>query len=155
MPKGGARTQSGPAPDPDALRRDRESGEWTVLPAQGRPGDPPDWPLTDVQPREWDIWRILWSKPQGCIWETRGMHLEVALFARRLAEAEQPGASTSLGTLVQRMMDSLGLTTPGMRNNRWRIASDEVGQRREGRAKPATARSSPRERMTVVSNGGS
>jgi len=47
MPKGGARINSGPAPDPNALRRDRaeDKAGWTILPADGRQGDPPDWPL--------------------------------------------------------------------------------------------------------------
>lgn len=153
MSKGGARTQSGPAPDPNALRRDRE-GEWTILPAEGRKGETPDWPLTDVQPREWDLWRGLWAKPQAVVWEQRGSHLEVALFARRLAEAEQRDASTSLGTLVRQMMDSLGLTTPGLRNNRWRIAADEVGEVRQQRSRPRTQRSSSRDRLKSVSGGG-
>lgn len=47
MPRGGARVNSGPPPDPNALRRDRPSDKdgWTTLPAEGRQGDPPAWPL--------------------------------------------------------------------------------------------------------------
>ena len=47
MPRGGARVNSGPPPDPNALRRDRPSDKdgWTALPAAGRQGDPPVWPL--------------------------------------------------------------------------------------------------------------
>lgn len=153
MSQGGARTQSGPPPNPNALRRDRE-GEWTVLPAEGRKGETPDWPLAGVQPREWDIWRSLWVKPQAIVWEHRGQHLEVALLARRLSEAEQPEASTSLGTLVRQMMDSLGLTTPGLRSNRWRIAEDQVAEQRQQRSKPAKSRSSSRDRLKSVSSGG-
>lgn len=57
MPRGGARPVSGPPPDPNALRRDRPSDQatWTTLPAEGRTGEPPEWPLLDVQPREWDL----------------------------------------------------------------------------------------------------
>lgn len=47
MPKGGARVNSGPPPDPNALRRDRPSDKagWTILPANGYQGPLPKWPL--------------------------------------------------------------------------------------------------------------
>jgi hypothetical protein len=44
--KGGARARSGPPPDPQALRRDRDGKNWIVLPAAGRDGPAPEWPLT-------------------------------------------------------------------------------------------------------------
>lgn len=49
MPKGGARINSGPPPDPQALRRDRPSDRdgWTLLPAGGYAGEIPEWPLLD------------------------------------------------------------------------------------------------------------
>ncbi|MCX4886052.1 hypothetical protein [Streptomyces sp. NBC_00847] len=121
MAKGGARTRSGPAPDPDALRRDRDSGEWTILPAEGRQGATPDWPLTEQTDREDELWERLWAMPQALMWERYGQALEVALYVRRLAEAEKPEAFVGLSTLVRQMSDSLGLTTPGMRANRWRV----------------------------------
>lgn len=47
MPRGGARANSGPPPDPNALRRDRKEDKagWTILPAEGRTGPLPEWPL--------------------------------------------------------------------------------------------------------------
>ncbi len=47
MPRGGARVNSGPPPDPNALRRDRKEDQagWTMLPASGRDGRTPKWPL--------------------------------------------------------------------------------------------------------------
>lgn len=47
MPRGGARVNSGPPPDPNALRRERKSDQagWTTLPAEGRKGRAPRWPL--------------------------------------------------------------------------------------------------------------
>jgi hypothetical protein len=49
VPKGGARINSGPPPDPQALRRDRPSDRdgWTLLPAGGYGGPVPEWPLLD------------------------------------------------------------------------------------------------------------
>lgn len=47
MPRGGARVNSGPPPDPTALRRDRKKDQdgWTSLPAEGFKGAVPVWPL--------------------------------------------------------------------------------------------------------------
>lgn len=149
MPRGGARTNSGPAPDPMALRRERDAGEWTILPAEGRPGDAPEWPLVGRCARELDLWDRLWAKPQAMMWERLGQELEVALYVRNLALAEQPGAPVNLGTLVRQMADSLGLTTPGLRNNRWRITRDEVTERRQDSPTPAS-RPSSRGRLKVV-----
>ena len=150
MPKGGARTRSGPAPDPAALRRERDVGEWTILPVEGRQGATPAWPLTAQTIREADLWEGLWGKPQALMWERYGQEVEVALYVRRLAEAEELGSAVVLSTLVRQLSDSLGLTTPGMRANRWRIAAEETpaaaGPRRMGG-------SSARSRLTVVLGG--
>ena len=151
MPKGGARARSGPAPDPTALRRERDAGEWTVLPAKGREGDAPDWPLTEANDREDQIWSVLWTKPQALMWDRYGQEFEVALYVRRLVESEGRGSLVNLGTLVRQMADSLGLTTPGMRANRWRIAAEEpvpTARTAEPRSQP-----SARSRMTVIAGG--
>lgn len=150
--RGGARVRSGPAPDPNALRRDRDEGEWTVLPASGRPDPAPSWPLPTSSDRELELWTDLWSRPQAIVWERQMQVLEVALYVRRLAEAEVPGSSVSLSTLVRQMADSLGLTTPGIRSNKWRIERTNE-QPAEGEA--AAVRSSVRDRLTVVPGGGS
>lgn len=152
MPKGGARTRSGPAPDPTALRRERDAGEWTILPAEGRQGATPEWPFEEQSVRETVLWERLWRMPQGLMWERYGQGLEVALYVRRLAEAEKPDSAVVLSTLVRQMADSLGLTTPGLRGNRWRIAADEPARPTATR-KPA-ARSSARSRLKVVSGDG-
>lgn len=152
MPKGGARTRSGPAPDPAALRRDRDVGEWTVLPAEGREGATPGWPLGEQAAREAELWEALWRKPQALMWERFGQELEVALYARRFAEAEAMESRVNLSTLVRQMADSLGLTTPGMRANRWRI---DAGQEPAPSARPVAKRASARSRLKVVSGGDS
>lgn len=153
MTKGGARARSGPAPDPNALRRDRDAGEWTVLPAEGRPGATPDWPLTEQSLREAELWADLWRKPQAIMWERFGQELEVALYVRRLTEAELMDSRVNLSTLVRQMADSLGLTTPGMRANRWRITADEATQSAPAAHRRAS-RSSSRSRLKVVDGDG-
>lgn len=157
MAKGGARARSGPPPDPTALSRERDAGEWTVLPAEGRQGATPEWPLTEQTIRESTLWEQLWRKPQALMWERYGQEFEVALYVRRLSEAELIDSPVTLTTLVKQMSDSLGLTTPGMRSNRWRI--DRGGE------EPASAvgapvagqrpeRTSARSRLKVVSGDG-
>lgn len=155
MPKGGARTRSGPAPDPTALRRERDAGEWTILPAEGRDGATPDWPFEDQSVREVVLWERLWRMPQALMWERYGQELEVGLYVRRLAEAEKPDSAVVLSTLVRQMADSLGLTTPGMRGNRWRIdraVEEEAAPVAAGGA-PAIEATSARARLRAVAGG--
>lgn len=150
MTSGGARARSGPPPDPNALRRERDAGEWIELPAAGRLTEPPEWPLTAQSPRERELWGRLWRMPQALIWERYSQDLEVALYVRQIERFEQPRSSVLLGTLVRQMADSLGLTTPGIRANRWKIMRDESA----GSAPvPAAARASSRTRLKVVPNG--
>jgi len=154
MAKGGARARSGPAPDPTALRRERDAGEWTILPAEGRSEGAPDWPLTESSPREAELWRQLWTKPQAFMWERFGQEFEVALYVRRLTEAELMDSRVNLSTLVRQMADSLGLTSPGMRANRWRI--DRVVEEDEalqGPNVPAIEATSARARLRAVPGG--
>lgn len=149
MPSGGARTRSGPPPDPNALRRDRDGAEWTVLPAEGRQKDSPRWPLFGQTGREAELWERLWHMPQAVVWESARQDIEVALYVRNLALVELPDAPVNLGTLVRQMSDALGLSIPGMRANRWRIAADELVERRAA-SRAAPARPSARDRLKAV-----
>ncbi|MFE7315652.1 hypothetical protein ACFU7T_21610 [Streptomyces sp. NPDC057555] len=150
MASGGARARSGPAPDPAALRRDRDGDQWAVLPTAGRPGSAPAWPLTEPSGRELQLWDVLWKRPQAVMWERLGLELEVAMYARRFAEAEQPESRVNLSTLVRQLSDSLGLTVPGMRANRWRI---EAGAEEAPASPRPPARASARSRLKVVADG--
>lgn len=153
MAKGGARARSGPAPDPTALRRERDAGEWTVLPAEGRDGEIPEWPLSEPAGRELGLWDELWVKPQALMWERYGQHWEVALYVRRLVEAEERGSMVNLSTLVRQMADSLGLTTPGLRANRWRIDRREDDAVQGPASVTAIDNSSARARLKALSGG--
>lgn len=123
MTSGGARARSGPAPDPKALARERDGSEWVVLPAGGRAGTPPDWPLTEASPRELEWWVRLWAYPQAEQWEKLGQAVEVAIYVRRLSEVEAPGAPAALGTLVRQLSENLGLTIPGMLRLKWHLVA--------------------------------
>ena len=124
MAKGGARVNSGPPPDPAAMRRDRKNDTVTFfhLPIAGHDGAVPAWPLTTASRREKSLWVRLWSRPQGAAWAYFGLDMAVANYIRNQVEAERPDANASLRGLVQRQLDSLGLTHAGMATNRWVIA---------------------------------
>lgn len=152
--KGGARARSGPAPDPDALRRDRpqDVGEWVELPKSGRLGDAPAWPLSEASSRELDLWNREWVRPQALMWEQNGQELEVALFVRALVEAERPGAPTASRTLVKQLLESLGLSVPGLRSFRWKIV-DQSSVEHDGSRAGRKATGSARDRLKVVTDG--
>ncbi|MFJ3793888.1 hypothetical protein [Kitasatospora sp. NPDC090091] len=138
-----------------ALRRERDAGEWTILPAEGRQGAAPEWPLTEQSLREEGLWEQLWAKPQALMWERYGQELEVALYVRRLTEAELMDSRVNLTTVVRQMADSLGLTTPGMRANRWRINRDEEpATAPTARSASGSGRTSARSRLQVVTSDG-
>lgn len=145
--RGGARSRSGPAPDPNALRRDRDKQEWTHLPAAGRTTPAPEWPLSRQTKREAALWEREWRRPQALMWEANGQETEVALYVRALRTAEQPKAPTAARSLVCRQMAELGISVPGLRSNRWIIADEEARQPQVARA---AGMASARDRLRLV-----
>lgn len=152
MPRGGARVVSGPPPDPSALRRNRPTDKagWTTLPAGGRRGPAPEWPLVSPADRELDLWEDLWSRPQAVMWEELGQHLEVAMYVRCLAEAERIDGRIDIKKLARQYMDSLGLSVQGMLRNRWKVAPAAEVDDTVVPAAPAPRRPSARDRLRVV-----
>lgn len=118
--RGGARSVSGPPPDPNALRRDNDKREWTHLP-KSREGDAPTWPLTRASGRELRVWNEEWKRPQAVMWEANGQQREVALYVRALVTAEAPNARVQERTLVRQLMDDLGVSLIGLHRHRWVI----------------------------------
>ena len=131
MTSGGARARSGPAPDPNALRRDRkDDAAWVTLPAEGFQGEIPVFPIADALGAEVELWETLWSKPQAVMWAKLGLEFEVAAYVRAFLESVEAGATSGLKTAVLRMGAEIGLSLPGMHSLRWKFAEDELGARR-------------------------
>jgi hypothetical protein len=177
MPSGGARSRSGPAPDPNALRRDRrDDAAWVTLPAEGFQGDVPEFPLpraiqfnvffengkkvsepddgaTDaVWDAELELWSTLWRKPQAAMWSKLGMELEVAAYVRAFLESVEAEATSGLKTAVLRMSAEIGLSLPGMHSLRWKFSEDELGAKRA--SVPVRSGPSAKARLAALSNGG-
>ena len=68
MTLGGARSRSGPAPDPLSGRSVRRGLSLTALPAAGYSGEVPEFPLPRPLKRERDLWAWAWSTPQAVAW---------------------------------------------------------------------------------------
>lgn len=150
--KGGARTRSGPAPDPNALRRDRDAKDWLHLPVEGRAGEAPAFPLDRPSQRELDLWAKEWIRPQAVVWEANHQEVEVAIYVRSLVDAESPTATTAARTLVKQQMEALGLSIPGLRANRWIIGDAPAAKQ----ALKATGTEGPsaKDRLKVLDGGG-
>lgn len=151
MPSGGARARSGPPPDPNALRRERPSdaAEWITLPAEGREGPPPYFPLVSPTEREEELWEALWGLPQAVIWERDRQEFEVALYVRYFAIIERQGrGAITLATPLRQAADALGLTIPGMHRNRWKIAGEIPSV--DVQVQKVAPKGRARDRLTVV-----
>lgn len=114
----------GPPPKPEAQQRRpgrNLATHATRLPAEGRVGEPPAWPLSKATKREGVLWARLWATPQAAAWEMLGWVDTVARYARLLSVAERRGAAVTILGEVRQMEDRLGLTPMSMLRLRWEI----------------------------------
>lgn len=121
MVSGGARARSGPAPTSTERSHKAKADGWVTLPAEGRDGPEPAFPLDMATPRELALWERLWQTPQAVMWEQLHQDFEVASYVRLLAIAEKPRASAIIWSQVKQFAESLGLSVSGMQRNRWTI----------------------------------
>ena len=156
MARGGARVNSGPPPDPNALRRERKDDKagWRLLPPEGRAGDAPEWPLGPAAEGvaldhavEADMWATLWKAPQAVVWDELGWTMEVALYCRYMAMASA-GDMKAAGEARQ-WSDRLGLNPAAMLRNRWRVDVPQAVAS-TGSAKPIQRKSARERRLELV-----
>lgn len=137
----------GPAPKPADQRRRRNAplANTVKLPAEGRTGDAPEWPLPWQRVVEAKIWADLWATPQAAAWERMGTATVrvVARYVRLLSLVEGPAddedraprtSATLLLGEVRQLEDRLGLTPMAMLRLRWEIVADDLAEKREGSA---------------------
>ncbi len=124
----------GPPPKhPDQRRRRNAAPSMTRLPAEGRKGDPPEWPLATSNAAERKVWAEVWATPQAEAWERLGWVRTVAGYVRLLVESEKRKAAAAICAEVRQMEDRLGLTPMSLLRLRWEIAADEVAEARADR----------------------
>lgn len=123
MARGGARSRSGPAPTSTERSHKAKADQhgMITLPADGRDGPEPAFPLLTPSPRELDLWARLWESPQAVMWEQLHLEFEVASYVRVLARAEMPKSSAIIWGQAKQMAESLGLSASGMQRNRWTV----------------------------------
>lgn len=104
----------------------------TNLPAEGRAGEPPDWPFDVLMPAESRLWRELWATPQAVAWERMGSgtRREVGRYVRLAIAAEDFEAKAATHAQATALADRLGLTPKSMRLLLWQVVTDEVAEKR-------------------------
>lgn len=150
MPRGGARTQSGPPPDPNSRRQQTKAQRdgWLDLPSEGRQGDMPAWPLATSSDAELDYYAELWASPQAAAWESLRIPARVvANYVRYSVLAEDGDAKAA--TEARQCEDRLGLNPAAMLRNRWRVRVDDLAEKRE------TAPTEPPKRRRTLKVAGS
>ena len=120
----------GPVPKPPEQRRRRNApmANTLRLPAEGRPGDAPSWPLSGSAPALWDE---LWATPQAVAWERLGWTRVVARYTNATLAAERVDAPVALMAEVRQLEDRLGLTPMAMLRLRWEVTADELDEKRQ------------------------
>ena len=185
MPRGGARNRSGPQADPSSGRSDRRGLSFTALPAHGFDGPVPECPLppgivwptywegsgkdrvqvreddtectAQVAEREAELWSWAWRTPQAWAWAQPSeswRHPPIARWVGTNVLCEPSEAPAADKGSLHRFADQIGLTPAGLKENGWAIAKDELAAKAAERAEPQP-RKSARDRMTMVSGGGS
>jgi len=176
MPRGGARNRSGPPPDPKSGRSDRRGFRLDALPAEGFDGEAPAFPLPKIAvydiwfedkqrvkefdaeataaryDRELELWAQAWQTPQAAAWTREPWRWSiVAMWVRTMAICESGEATAADKNSVHRFADQIGMTPAGLKENGWKIATDELDAKRS--ETPAAAEDDPddvRGRLTVV-----
>ncbi len=129
----------GPPPKPGAIRRNKSTFEWVLLPREGRKEEAPalpSWrPWHEATVQAWQSW---WSTPQATKWDPSGRSLWrwAYLFDRMVTD---PDAPVTVHTQMTALEDRHGFSEKAMLNLRWRVAPDEVGEKRTERAASAAA----------------
>lgn len=169
MVSGGARTRSGPPPDPKSGRSDKRGFKLTALPSEGYGAEPPAFPLPAVtryeqvertkvanqaateafRERELAVWADAWGTPQACAWSMQSWRWQtVAEYCRVKTAVElDPDASASLINQLHRYREQIGLTPAGLAQNGWAIAVDEVAEKRDA---PKAVAAAPSRRLRAV-----
>lgn len=137
----------GPAPKPaDERARRNKTPVAMRLPAAGREGEPPEWPIGFGHGVLADkIWAELWSTPQAVAWERLGWTRVVARYVDCLVSAERDlddisdpkvyaamlAAQAKLLPELRQLEDRLGLNPLALLRLQWVVDGDQVAEKRD------------------------
>jgi hypothetical protein len=132
----------GPPPNPNRRRRNA-APSLTELPAEGRKGRTPPFPIPNnaneaLAALEETIWAEVWRLPQAVMWERMSCAREVALYVRHRAKAET--GSLDHAKEARMMADRLGLTPMAMKHLLWTVRPDELAEKRTERSQSSRDR---------------
>lgn len=114
----------GPAPKHASQRRRTNAAPGTILlPAEGRSGKAPKWPLGLDEPASWSE---LWKLPQAVAWERLHLERVVARYAHILTVAESADGSAAILGEARQLEDRLGLSAMSMLRLRWEVAEAQA-----------------------------
>lgn len=155
MSRGGSRNRSGPTADPTSGRSDRRGFSLTALPAEGYDGPVPEFPLPEASGRELAVWADLWRTPQACAWSMPSESWRiatVALYVRTKVRCEAPDAGAALLGQLHRFADQIGMTTAGLAEMGWKVAVDQVAEKRADHDDEPAEKPAPQRRLRAVAD---
>lgn len=160
----------GPAPKPADERARRNKAPVAMrLPAAGREGEPPAWPVGFGHRALADeIWAELWATPQAVAWERLGWTRVVARYVDCLVSAERDlddiddpklyaamlAAQAKLLPELRQLEDRLGLNPLALLRLQWVVDGDQVGAKRDELAEQAAQSSGARGRYAGLRSVG-
>jgi hypothetical protein len=160
----GGHARSGPAKDPNALRRSRDNFTLRQLPRTPYAGPVPRFPLPPAvvtversdgkakwkefhpelsherRQREAAIWEWAWTLPQAHVWAQDSWRLlDIAMWVRTQVACEAVDASAADKNSLHRFACKIGMGPDGLKENGWSIAADMTADKRAEGEKPAVA----------------
>lgn len=115
-----------PAPKHPSQRvRRNKDVPMNQLPAEGRTGRTPTWPISKATPDEAKAWKAVWRTPQAVVWETQHLERIVARYVRLMVAAEDPDAPVTMQGQVAKLEEHLLLTPHHLKAARYEIVPRE------------------------------
>lgn len=117
----------GPPPDRNARRKNARP-DWRNLPAEGREGPAPEWPVGKPSEESAELWASLWATPQAAAWEDLGWTRVVARYASIVLACDKPDVPASLLGEARQLEDRLGLSPMAMKRLQWEIGPPALAE---------------------------
>ncbi len=119
-------------------------------------GMAPEFPLPRVKDRELELWQWAWRTPQAAAWSRESWRWHsVAMWVRTSVLCESSEATAADKNSLHRFADQIGLTPAGLKENGWKIATDQIAQKHADLDVPVEPLADDvRARFTVISGAG-